>query len=72
MRDDREVTLLRHLTRMGSTLVNTLDAQLKSRNKMWQLQELALAGLPVPDTLSYATAPWKASSAAGTWTRRAW
>ncbi|WP_251091750.1 RimK family alpha-L-glutamate ligase [Streptomyces sp. Caat 7-52] len=57
MHHDREVTLLRHLTRMGSTLVNTFDAQLKSRNKIWQLQELALAGLPVPDTLSYATAP---------------
>ncbi|MEV6808525.1 RimK family alpha-L-glutamate ligase [Streptomyces sp. NPDC051132] len=57
MRDDREVTLLRHLARMGSTLVNPLDAQLTSRNKVWQLQELALAGLPVPDTLSYATAP---------------
>ncbi|MEU3527621.1 RimK family alpha-L-glutamate ligase [Streptomyces sp. NPDC038707] len=57
MRDDREVTLLRHLARMGSALVNTLDAQLTSRNKMWQLQELALAGLPVPDTLTYATAP---------------
>ncbi|MEI5101702.1 RimK family alpha-L-glutamate ligase [Streptomyces sp. PmtG] len=57
MRSDREVTLLRHLERMGSTLINTVDAQLKSRNKVWQLQELALAGLPVPDTLSYATAP---------------
>ncbi|MFI9046019.1 RimK family alpha-L-glutamate ligase [Streptomyces sp. NPDC053427] len=57
MRDDREVTLLRHLERMGSSLINTVDAQLKSRNKIWQLQELALAGLPVPDTLSYATAP---------------
>ncbi|MFG2299027.1 RimK family alpha-L-glutamate ligase [Streptomyces sp. NPDC048603] len=57
MHSDREVTLLRHLDRMGSTLVNSLDAQLKCRNKVWQLQELALAGLPVPDTLSYATAP---------------
>ncbi|MET9447076.1 ATP-grasp domain-containing protein [Streptomyces cinerochromogenes] len=57
MDHDREVTLLRHLERMGSTLVNPLDAQLKSRNKIWQLQELASAGLPVPDTLSYATAP---------------
>lgn len=57
MRDDREITLLRHLARMGSTLVNPLDAQLASRNKIWQSQELALAGLPVPDTLSYATAP---------------
>ncbi|MET7816037.1 RimK family alpha-L-glutamate ligase [Streptomyces sp. NPDC005395] len=57
MQNDREVTLLRHLERMGSTLINTVDAQLKTRNKMWQLQELALADLPVPDTLSYATAP---------------
>ncbi|MGW2747801.1 RimK family alpha-L-glutamate ligase [Streptomyces sp. NPDC001450] len=57
MRSDREVTLLRHLERMGSTLVNTVAAQLKCRNKVWQLQELALAGLPVPDTISYATAP---------------
>ncbi|WP_343040693.1 RimK family alpha-L-glutamate ligase [Streptomyces typhae] len=57
MRSDREVTLLRHLERMGSTLVNTLDAQLRSRNKVSQLQELAVAGVPVPDTLSYATAP---------------
>ncbi|MCE0444845.1 hypothetical protein LT493_04740 [Streptomyces tricolor] len=57
MHTDREVTLLRHLERMGSTLINSLDAQLKCRNKIWQLQELALAGLPVPDTLSYATAP---------------
>ncbi|GAA3190537.1 RimK family alpha-L-glutamate ligase [Streptomyces ramulosus] len=57
MRDNREVTLLRHLERMGSTLVNRPDAHLLCRNKIWQLQELAAAGLPVPDTLSYATAP---------------
>ncbi|TSB19394.1 RimK family alpha-L-glutamate ligase [Streptomyces benahoarensis] len=57
MRDDREVTLLRHLERMGSTLLNPLGAHLTCRNKVWQMQELSLAGLPVPDTLSYATAP---------------
>lgn len=57
MHDDREVTLLRHLERLGSRLVSPLDAQLTCRNKVWQVQELALAGLPVPDTLSYATAP---------------
>ncbi|MFF5566179.1 RimK family alpha-L-glutamate ligase [Streptomyces sp. NPDC012623] len=57
MLHDREVTLLRHLERMGATLLNPLDAQLVCRNKVWQSQELALAGLPVPDTLSYATAP---------------
>ncbi|RLU82289.1 RimK family alpha-L-glutamate ligase [Streptomyces griseocarneus] len=57
MRHDREVTLLRHLERMGAVLLNPLDAHLTCRNKIRQLQELALAGLPVPDTLSYATAP---------------
>ncbi|MFD9883398.1 RimK family alpha-L-glutamate ligase [Streptomyces alboflavus] len=57
MHDDREVTLLRHLEHMGSTLINTVDAQLTSRNKVRQLQALASASLPVPDTLSYATAP---------------
>ncbi|MEW1718311.1 RimK family alpha-L-glutamate ligase [Streptomyces sp. NPDC093109] len=57
MRHDREVTLLRQLERMGATLINPLEGQLVCRNKVWQLQELGLAGLPVPDTLSYATAP---------------
>ncbi|MFJ4965316.1 RimK family alpha-L-glutamate ligase [Streptomyces sp. NPDC088729] len=57
MSHDREVTLLRHLERMGATLLNPLNAQLVCRNKIWQAQELALAGLPVPHTLSYATAP---------------
>lgn len=57
MHHDREVSLLRHLERMGTVLLNPLDAHLVCRNKVWQLQELALAGLPVPDTLSYATAP---------------
>ncbi|MEV6670843.1 RimK family alpha-L-glutamate ligase [Streptomyces sp. NPDC051162] len=54
---DREVTLLRQLERMGAVLLNPLDSQLVCHNKFWQLQELALAGLPVPDSLSYATAP---------------
>ncbi|GGU73489.1 alpha-L-glutamate ligase [Streptomyces albospinus] len=57
MHHDREVTLLRHLERMGATLINPLEAHLTCRNKIWQLQELALAGLPVPDSLSYATSP---------------
>lgn len=57
MHHDREISLLRHLERMGAELVNPLDAHLRCRNKLWQLQELATAGLPVPDTLSYATAP---------------
>ncbi|MER0429470.1 RimK family alpha-L-glutamate ligase [Streptomyces microflavus] len=57
MHHDREVSLLRHLERMGATLLNPLEAQLGCRNKIWQMQELAMAGLPVPDTLTYATAP---------------
>lgn len=57
MHYDREVTLLRQLERMGAGLLNPTDAHLKCRNKYGQLQELALAGLPVPDTLSYANAP---------------
>ncbi|MFC8917628.1 RimK family alpha-L-glutamate ligase [Streptomyces sp. NPDC057116] len=57
MRDEREVTLLRHLRRMGAVLLNPVDAHLACRNKFQQLQELALAGLPVPDTLSYTNAP---------------
>ncbi|WP_371627564.1 RimK family alpha-L-glutamate ligase [Streptomyces sp. NBC_01116] len=57
LRDDREVSLLRHLERMGAMLLNPLEAQLVCRNKIWQLQELARAGLPVPDTMSFATAP---------------
>ncbi|WP_406137445.1 hypothetical protein OH828_02040 [Streptomyces anulatus] len=61
MYHDREVSLLRHLERMGATLLNPLDAQLVCRNKIWQLQELTMAGLPVPDTLSYATARSKSA-----------
>ncbi|WP_260334479.1 ATP-grasp domain-containing protein [Streptomyces beigongshangae] len=57
MRHDREISLLRHLEHMGTVLVNPLDAHVGCRNKLWQLQELAVAGLPVPDTVSYATAP---------------
>jgi RimK family alpha-L-glutamate ligase len=57
MTHNREVTLLRHLERMGTVLINPLDAHLACGNKVWQLQDLALAGLPVPDTLSYGTSP---------------
>ncbi|WP_441248395.1 RimK family alpha-L-glutamate ligase [Kitasatospora sp. McL0602] len=54
---DREITLLRHLEAMGTVLLNPADALLTCLNKFWQLQQLAAAGLPVPDTLSYAEAP---------------
>ncbi|MEE6264478.1 RimK family alpha-L-glutamate ligase [Streptomyces diastatochromogenes] len=57
MSEHRELTLLRHLERLGAVLINPAAAHHRCGNKLWQLQELAAAGLPVPDTLSYATAP---------------
>ncbi|MET9296934.1 RimK family alpha-L-glutamate ligase [Streptomyces sp. NPDC003077] len=57
MAQHRELTLLRHLEHLGAVLINPLPAHQLCGNKMWQLQELASAGLPVPDSLSYATAP---------------
>ncbi|MFE3649401.1 RimK family alpha-L-glutamate ligase [Streptomyces sp. NPDC059152] len=57
MVQNRELTLLRHLERLGAVLLNSAASHQLCGNKVWQLQELAAAGLPVPDTLSYATAP---------------
>ncbi|MFI9273240.1 RimK family alpha-L-glutamate ligase [Kitasatospora sp. NPDC052896] len=54
---DREITVLRHLRAMGTDLLNPVEAVLACVNKFWQLQQLAVAGLPVPDTRSYADAP---------------
>ncbi|MFJ4672305.1 RimK family alpha-L-glutamate ligase [Kitasatospora purpeofusca] len=62
---DREGTLLRHLVAMGTVLLNPLEAVLAGVNKFWQLQQLALAGLPVPDTRSYAHAGLEDVIAAG-------
>ncbi|MFI8519813.1 RimK family alpha-L-glutamate ligase [Streptomyces sp. NPDC085481] len=54
---DREATLLRHLAAMGTRLVNPAEAVLASVNKFWQLQQLAAAGIPVPDTRTHTDAP---------------
>lgn len=54
---DREITLLRHLEAMGTVLLNPADAVMACVNKFWHLQRLAVAGLPVPDSRSYADAP---------------
>ncbi|MFI0982611.1 RimK family alpha-L-glutamate ligase [Streptomyces sp. NPDC021093] len=62
---DREITLLRHLEAMGTDLLNPADAVLACLNKFWQLQQLALAGLPVPDTRTYADAPLGGAIGAG-------
>ncbi|MEV8312251.1 RimK family alpha-L-glutamate ligase [Streptomyces flavidovirens] len=53
---DAEVTLLRQLHAMGSRLVNPIDAVLACVNKFWHLQQLAQAGIPVPDTHTYTSA----------------
>ncbi|MDH6125398.1 RimK family alpha-L-glutamate ligase [Kitasatospora sp. GP82] len=65
LRTDCEVTLLRQLQAMGTVLLNPIDAVLACANKFWQLQELALAGLPVPDTLTYTDAPLSRVISAG-------
>ncbi|MDX2562882.1 RimK family alpha-L-glutamate ligase [Streptomyces sp. TX20-6-3] len=54
---DREVTLLRHLATMGTRLINPAEAVLVAVNKFWQLQRLAAAGIPVPDTRTHTDAP---------------
>ncbi|MFJ3159967.1 RimK family alpha-L-glutamate ligase [Streptomyces kanasensis] len=61
---DREITLLRHLRAMGALLLNPIDAVLSCVNKFWHLQQLAAAGLPVPDSVTYADAPLAAAVAA--------
>ncbi|MEU3479784.1 RimK family alpha-L-glutamate ligase [Streptomyces sp. NPDC033753] len=54
---DREVTLLRHLAAMGTKLINPAEAVLVAVNKFWHLQQLAAAGIPVPDTRTHTDAP---------------
>ncbi|CAM5244747.1 hypothetical protein GCM10010299_10950 [Streptomyces tanashiensis] len=54
---DREITLLRHLAAMGTRLINPAEAVLTAVNKFWQIQQLAAAGIPVPDTRSHTDAP---------------
>ncbi|XP_063291461.1 beta-citrylglutamate synthase B-like isoform X2 [Pelobates fuscus] len=50
---DGEVTILRHLEKIGCRVVNRLQPMLRCINKFWTLQELAGHGIPVPDSLSY-------------------
>ncbi|MFD7642018.1 RimK family alpha-L-glutamate ligase [Kitasatospora sp. NPDC059795] len=62
---DREVTLMRQLEALGTELVNPMDATLTCVNKFWQLQRLAEAGLPVPDTRTHTDARPGRAVAAG-------
>jgi RimK family alpha-L-glutamate ligase len=52
---DRHVTLLRHLELMGSRVINSIDGIMKCTNKVWHLQELAMAKIPIATTLTQST-----------------
>jgi ribosomal protein S6--L-glutamate ligase len=48
---ESSLTLLHHFSRMGMPLVNGFDGVCITRSQIMTLQTLAVAGLPVPDTL---------------------
>ncbi|MGW4381005.1 RimK family alpha-L-glutamate ligase [Kitasatospora sp. NPDC004531] len=62
---DHEGTLLRQLALMKTELVNPAEATLTCVNKFWQLQRLAGAGIPVPDTRTHTDAHPGPAVAAG-------
>ncbi|XP_064415419.1 beta-citrylglutamate synthase B [Latimeria chalumnae] len=53
VQSDSDITVLRHLEKMGCRLLNSSQAILKCVNKFWTFQELAGHGIPLPDTFSY-------------------
>ncbi|XP_069775033.1 beta-citrylglutamate synthase B [Narcine bancroftii] len=53
VQNDSDITLLRHLEKMGCRLANRPQAILHCVNKFWTFQELAGHGIPLPDTFSY-------------------
>ncbi|XP_063049698.1 beta-citrylglutamate synthase B [Engraulis encrasicolus] len=53
VQSDSDITVLRHLEKMGCRLVNRSQAILNCVNKFWTFQELAGHGIPMPDTYSY-------------------
>ncbi|MFE5736220.1 ATP-grasp domain-containing protein [Streptomyces celluloflavus] len=57
LRPDHETSLLHHLEQMGVAVFNSLAAHTLCANKVLHLQRLAAAGIPVPDTISYAAVP---------------
>ena len=50
---DFQITLLRHFESLGIRIVNSIDAIVKSTNKVWQFIELAKHNIPIPTTFSY-------------------
>ncbi|XP_073459461.1 N-acetylaspartylglutamate synthase A [Aquarana catesbeiana] len=53
VQSDSDITVLRHLEKLGCRLVNRSQAILNCVNKFWTFQELAGHGIPLPDTFSY-------------------
>ncbi|KAF7658638.1 hypothetical protein LDENG_00009600 [Lucifuga dentata] len=53
VQSDSDITVLRHLEKMGCRLINRSQAILNCVNKFWTFQELAGHGVPLPDTFSY-------------------
>lgn len=58
MQSDSDITVLRHLEKLGCRLVNRPQSILNCINKFWTFQELAGHGVPMPDTFSYGECPW--------------
>ncbi|MGH0120415.1 UNVERIFIED_CONTAM: hypothetical protein FKN15_054751 [Acipenser sinensis] len=56
IQSDSDITVLRHLEKMGCRLMNRPQAVLNCVNKFWTFQELAGHGVPLPDTFSYGKA----------------
>ncbi|XP_051525125.1 beta-citrylglutamate synthase B isoform X2 [Myxocyprinus asiaticus] len=56
VQSDSDITVLRHLEKIGCRLVNRPQAILNCVNKFWTFQELAGHGVPLPDTYSYGKA----------------
>lgn len=58
VQSDSDITVLRHLEKLGCRLVNRPQSILNCINKFWTFQELAGHGVPMPDTFSYGECPW--------------
>ncbi|XP_070116330.1 N-acetylaspartylglutamate synthase A isoform X1 [Equus przewalskii] len=56
VQSDSDITVLRHLEKLGCRLVNRPQSILNCINKFWTFQELAGHGVPMPDTFSYGKA----------------
>lgn len=57
VQSDSEITILRHLEKLGCRLINRPQSILNCINKFWTFQELAGHGVPMPDTFSYGESP---------------